>query len=98
MAYTQVSDAIVPAVFTAYMQAITEVKSRFVQSGVLVRDPKLDGLLSGGGKTFDMPFWNDLADVDANVSIGAAGTPAVPLNITSHREIGVRLSRNQAWG
>lgn len=98
MAYTQVADAIVPAVFTAYMQAITEVKSNFVRSGVLVRDPRLDALLVGGGKTFDMPFWNDLADVDANVSIGAAGTPAVPINITSHREIGVRLSRNQAWG
>ncbi len=69
------------------MQALTEVKSRFVQSGVSVRDPRLDGLLVGGGKTFDMSFWNDLADVDANVSVGASGTSVVPLNITSHREV-----------
>lgn len=98
MAYTQVSDSVVPRVFTAYLQAMTEVKSRFIESGAVVRDPVLDALLDGGGKTFDIPIWRDLADTAANVSIGATGSAITPLNITSHQEVGVRLSRNQAWG
>ncbi len=41
MSYTVVSNVVIPSVFTAYMQALTEQKSRFVQAGVLVRDPAL---------------------------------------------------------
>jgi hypothetical protein len=98
MAYTQVSDLVVPSIFTAYTQAMTEVKSRLVQSGALVRDPRIDELLAGGGLVFNLPGFNDLADTDANVSIGAAGSAITPLNIGSFTEKGVRLSRNQAWG
>lgn len=98
MAYTQVSDLVVPAIYTAYTQTMTEQKSRLVQSGALVRDAKIDKLLSGGGLTFNLPGLNDLADTDANVSLGASGSPITPLNIGSFTEKGVRLSRNQSWG
>lgn len=98
MAYTAVSDVIVPEIYTPYMQTLTEVKSRFVQSGALVRDSEIDALLSGGGKTFNLPSWQDLADTAANVSTDTAGSAITPLNIGSQKEVGVRLSRNQAWG
>jgi hypothetical protein len=95
---TQVSDVLVPAVWSRYLQTVTEQKSRLVQSGAMVSDSALSALLSGGGKTFDLPFWKDLADTAANISIGSTGTPASILNVTSAKEIGVRLSRNQVWG
>jgi hypothetical protein len=98
VAYTTVANSVIPSVFTAYMQALTEVKSRLLQSGALARDPDMDALLAGGGKTFDLPGWNDLADTAANVSTDTAGSPITPINITSRQEVGVRLSRNQAWG
>lgn len=98
MAPTSVSNVVVPAVYLAYLQAMTEVKSRLVQSGAVERDSRIDGLLQGGGITFNMPKWDDLADTDANVSLGATGSAATPLNVTSLNEIGVRLSRNQVWG
>lgn len=98
MSYTAISDIVVPTIFTPYMMAMTEVKNNLVLSGALARDPALDKLLDGGGKTFNVPTWRDLADTAANVSTGTAGSAATPLNITSHTEVAVRLSRNQSWG
>jgi len=98
VAYTTVANAIVPSVFSAYVQALTEVKSRLVQSGAVVRDSELDAKLAGGGLTFDIPGWNDLADTAANVSTDTAGSSITPTNITTYQQTGVRLSRNQSWG
>lgn len=68
MAAVQVSDVIVPEVFTPYAQALTEEKARLIQSGVMVSSPLLNQLLAGGGKTFNVPSWGDL---DASDSTGA---------------------------
>lgn len=68
MAAVQVSDVVVPEVFTPYTQQLTEEKARLVQSGVMVASPVLNQLLAGGGKTFTVPSWLDL---DASDSTGA---------------------------
>jgi len=68
MAAVQVSDVVVPEVFTPYAQQLTEEKARLVQSGVLARSAFLDRLLAGGGKTFNVPSFLDL---DASDSTGA---------------------------
>ena len=109
---TQVSDIIVPQIFTPYVQQISEQKSRIVQSGILVSDALLNEKLGGGGLTFNMPSQRDLDDDADNVSTDSvadsiaadygAGTPAtrldsIPLKIESDQEIAVRLSRNNSW-
>lgn len=108
---TRVSDVIVPEVFTPYMQVLTEEKSRLVQSGLLSRSPVLDGLLAGGGITFQVPSFRDLdndadristdtsvpfADADASLPAGVARPPD-PLKIQTMKEIAVRLNRNNSW-
>lgn len=98
MAITAVADVVVPVVYAQYQQTFTEQKSELVQSGAMTRDPEIDAKLAGGGLTFNLPRWRDLADDAANVSIGATGSAATPKNITTHSEKGVRLSRNQGWG
>jgi hypothetical protein len=65
---TQLSDIVEPAVFTPYIQQLTEEKSRVVQSGVLARNPLLDQLLGGGGLTFNVPSFRDLDNDADNVS------------------------------
>jgi len=65
MALTQVSDVIVPAIFTPYIQQLTEEKSRLIESGVLARSPAIDALLAGGGITFNVPSFQDLDASDA---------------------------------
>jgi hypothetical protein len=109
---TQVSDVVVPEIFTAYVQQLTEEKARLVQSGALARDALMDQLLAGGGLTFNVPSFRDLDNDADNVStddvadiIAAdfnAGTPnprldSTPLKIETSQEIAVRLSRNNSW-
>lgn len=94
---TRISDVIVPSIFTPYAQNITEEKSRLIKSGVLVRDPALDGLLAGGGLTFDAPSWKDLDNDDENVSTDDNTSSSSPKKTGTVKEIAVRLSRNNSW-
>lgn len=96
MALVQISDVVVPEVFTPYVQLTTEEKSRLIQSGAAVRNGQFDASLAGGGLTFNDPSWNDLANDADNVGDDSE-TPAVPNKLTSNTETQVRLSRNQHW-
>lgn len=99
MALVQIADVVVPQIFNPYVQQITEEKSRLIQSGALVRDQAIDVLLAGGGLTFNIPSWKDLANVADNVSTDVAqgGGDSTPQNTGTGKEIAVRLSRNQSW-
>ncbi len=101
---TQISDIVVPTIFTPYAQQITERKSRIISSGAVARDASLDAMLAGGGLTFNVPSWKDLDDDAERVStdsVPAEYTGGVadpdPQKIGTATEIGVRLSRNQSW-
>lgn len=101
---TQISDVVVPEIFTPYVQQLTEQKARLVQSGVLARDPFIDQLLAGGGITFNVPSFRDLDDDADNVSTDAAAdqytggsADSTPKKIQTAQEVAVRLSRNQSW-
>jgi hypothetical protein len=101
---TQISDVIVPEIFTPYTQQITETKSRLIASGAVVRDPFIDNLLAGGGLTFNVPSWRDLDDDAERVSTdsvpaeytGGTADPD-PNKIETDQEVAVRLSRNNSW-
>lgn len=99
MAITAIADVIVPGIWTPYMQQKTEEKVRLIQAGVLVRDPAIDNLLAGGGLTFNVPSWKDLANDAENVSSdeAAGSNDAVPKKTGTSQETAVRLSRNQVW-
>jgi hypothetical protein len=102
---TQISDVVVPAIFTPYTQQITEEKARLIQSGAIVRDGELDRLLAGGGLTFNAPSFKDLDSSDTErVSTdsvpyqftGGVANPD-PKKIGTGTEIAVRKNRNQSW-
>ncbi len=101
---TQVSDVIVPEVFTPYVQQLTEEKARLVQSGVIARSALLDQLLGGGGLTFNVPSFRDLDNDLDRVSTDVSSTlftthvsQGIPKKLQTSREIAVRLNRNQSW-
>ena len=93
----QVADIIVPEIFTPYVQQITEEKARLVQSGVVTLDPVINGLLAGGGLTFNVPSFQDVDNDDDNVSTDNPGSSSTPCKIGTSQEIAVRLSRNKSW-
>ncbi|MFA7175015.1 MAG: hypothetical protein WC340_16705 [Kiritimatiellia bacterium] len=94
---TQITDVIVPELFTPYVQQLTEQKSRLIQSGAVVRDSVLDMDLAGGGLTFNEPSFKDLDDDVDNISSDDPNTNSSPNKIGSATEIQVRLSRNNSW-
>jgi hypothetical protein len=99
MALVQIADVIVPEIFNPYTQQVTEEKARLIQSGALVRDSAIDVLLAGGGLTFNIPSWKDLANDTDNVSSDTeqGGADSTPKKTGTGKEIAVRLSRNQSW-
>ncbi len=99
MAVTQISDVIVPRVFSPYVQLQTQEKTRVIQAGALVRDESIDEMLAGGGITFDMPSWNDLLNDSENISTDQAFgvNDSVPQKTSAVNEVAVRLSRNKSW-
>lgn len=98
MAITRLSDVIVPEVFLDYLSLFSTEKSQLVQSGLVVPSPRVQALLAGGGRTFNMPFWNDLADTEANVATDDPAVTATPLPITTGKDVAIRHNRNQSWG
>jgi hypothetical protein len=108
---TQISDVIVPEIFTGYSQVLTEEKSRLVQSGLISRSPVLDNLLGGGGLTFNVPSFKDLDNdeerisnddsavfsaADASIPAGQSRPPN-PKKIGTLSEVAVRMNRNNSW-
>lgn len=94
---TQIADIVVPAIFTPYVQQLTEKKSRIIASGAMVRDSVLDADLAGGGLTFNEPSFKDLDDDAENISDDVPTNLSTPNKIGTATEIQVRLSRNNSW-
>jgi hypothetical protein len=68
MAYTQISDVIVPSEFLPYVVERTAELSVFFTSGIVDTDPAFSTLAAGGGQTITMPFWQDLQGDDQVIS------------------------------
>ncbi len=99
MALVQISDVVVPRIFTGYTQQITEEKTRIITAGAMVTDQQLSDMLAGGGLTFDAPSWKDLANDEDNVSSddAAGANDSTPKKTGTADEVAVRLNRNQSW-
>lgn len=94
MAKTQVSDIIEPSIFQASVIERTAELSRLVESGIVARDPEFDALASGKGRSFDMPFWQDISGNSEVLSDSASLTPA---KIAQSEDIAHKHFRGKAW-
>ncbi len=97
MALTRLSDAIVPEVFTDYMLKETMEKSAIFESGLVVPDSFMAGLLSGGGRTFNHPYWNDLDNTEADIATDNPADVAVPGKIAAVKKRFIRQVRTKGW-
>jgi len=97
MAVVRLSDVIVPEVFNGYISTRTTTKSAIFTSGILRSDPQLASNLAGGGRLFQVPFWNDLDNTDPNISNDDPTSSATPLKHSASKDQAVRHNRNQAW-
>ena len=94
MATTRIADVIVPEVFNSYVTQRTMELSALYQSGIISNNPELDKLASSGGKTINMPYWEDLNGDDEVLSDDGALTPQ---KITAGQDVAALLMRGKAW-
>jgi hypothetical protein len=97
MALVRLSDVIVPEVFGAYMVKDVTTKADVFRSGLVRAEGMIASHLAGGGRTFQTPYFGDLADTGS-----AVGTDN-PSDILPTEKIGtfktqyVRHFRTKAW-
>lgn len=62
-----------------------------------MNDPTLAGNLSGAGRTYNIPFYKDLANDAENISSDDPDTSSTPKKITTGKDQAIRHNRNQSW-
>ncbi|WP_434026181.1 hypothetical protein [[Pseudomonas] boreopolis] len=67
MATVRLSDVVVPDEFTQYVTENTAEKSALVQSGLMVRNARIEQQLTAGADSFTVPTWLDLGNEEANI-------------------------------
>jgi hypothetical protein len=94
MTQTMLADMLVPEVWHAYVQQLTTEKSRLFQSGIITNmtDQLFDEL---GGKTINMPFFNDL---DGNDEVVDDNDDITVDKVTTGKDVAVNLYRARAYG
>lgn len=96
MAVTRISDVIVPSVFTPYVQQKTLDLSALYRSGVIAADSQIAALAAGAGKTFNLPFWNDLTG-SSDVGSDDPAVHSTPASINAGQDVAVKHFRTKSW-
>ena len=96
MAETRLTDVITPDVFTAYTLEPSIYRSRFWRAGLIEPNAAINGLLNGGGTTFEFPFWQDTAGTSGDIPSETVDTTVN--NVTTARQEARRQLREKVWG
>ena len=97
MTVTRLSDVVVPEEFTAYVVQDTMEKSALVRSGIVQRNGEIETQLRAGADSFNAPFWNDLADDEADICNDDPSVDAVPHKITAEKQIVRKSFLHNSW-
>ena len=88
MALVQLTDAIIPEVYTSYQTNDDPERTAFFESGIAVRNSVLDSIANGGGSIVHLPFWNDIdPDVEPNYSNDDPADEGVPQKIVAGEQL-----------
>lgn len=94
---TRLADVIVPEVFSTYMTNNTKQVMAFYQTGVLRPDADLAAKLAGGGRTFNVPFWRDLDDIESDTASDDPDSYATASPVTTGKDVALRQIRTKGW-
>ena len=96
MAETRLTNVVVPRVFTAATVEPTIYRSQFYRSGIIDIDPMVSNLISGGGKIYDLPFWQDVSGTSGDAPV--EGTDQTVNNLAQLQQVFRKQTRTKAWG
>lgn len=97
MALTQLSDIVIPEVYSAYVMKETMEKAGVFTSGLVKPDAFMSSQLAGGGHLFNMPFWYDLDSSDSQPVDDDPSHTITPAKIGADKMRFVRQFRARAW-
>jgi hypothetical protein len=96
MGATQISDVVVPSVFTPYVQQKSMELSALYRSGIIAPDQQMTDAAQQGGDMVRLPFWNDL-EGESNVGSDNPATHSTPEAIDADQDVAVKHFRNKSW-
>ncbi len=97
MATVQLADVYNPLVFSQDTQEASIELNAFLNSGVMVTDPRLTSMASSGGNIGDLPYYKPLGMEEPNYSTDAPGNNSTPKKITDGLMKWRLASSNQSW-
>lgn len=95
MAYTKISDIVIPEVFNPYFLEKTMEKANFYMGGIVSNNPVYNVLAQNGGNTINMPFFQDLNGDSEGLS---DTNPLTVNNISTAQDVARLHMRGKAWG
>lgn len=91
MAYTAISNVIVPEKYAKYLRQQTTYKSALFRSGAVTERPDFDAQLSSGGATFHFPSWKSIVGtVSQNYN---SGTTITTNALSTSNMVAIRINR-----
>lgn len=97
MAVTRIADVIVPEVFTDYIVMNTMERSALLQSGIVARNAVIVDQLRAGADSFTVPFWNDLANDEADIVNDDPDDHSTPRKLTAGKMVVRKAFLHNSW-
>lgn len=86
-----------PTIFNAGVQEMAIELNRFVASGIILRDARIDAMASGPGSVGDLPFFKGLTNDEPNYVTDNPGSSATPAAITTAKQTYVSAHQHKSW-
>lgn len=97
MAQVQIADVVIPEEFTAYQVESSLVSTALSQSGVVANNGLIEAQLQAGAESFNIPFWADLSDTEADITSDDPTVPSTPLKIGASKQVVRKSYLHQSW-
>lgn len=94
---TRISDIIEPSVFTGYVTQNAMERTALVESGILVPNDVIRAQLTAGAHSFNVPFWRDLGNEEADTVNDNPADMSVPLKIQAGKQLIRKSFLHKSW-
>lgn len=97
MATVQISNIYNPLTFARREQEAQIQLNQFLNSGIVVVDPRVSAQASQGGNVGELPFFKPLGTEEPNYSTDNPATTSTPANVNSAKMVWRLAAQNKSW-
>ena len=97
MAAVQLVDIYEPTAFNQAVQEAAIEKNAFIQSGILVQDPRINAMVGTGGMVGELPNFNAIVNDEPDYTTDDPATDSVPAKIDSATQVYRLANQHKSW-